>query len=264
MKKTLWAASLCAAALIPTLASAQQSCHQQRNNQVAGTVIGAGIGAIIGNAVAPRGSKGAGTAIGAGAGALVGNQATKPGEDCDHAYGYYDGDGHWHATGVDRAYAHGYYDRRGNWVDGPPNGYYDTSGQWVSGGSSGYYDDNGGWVPPAPDGYYDDTGRWMPVNGPGGPGGPGGGYGGQGGNDWGSDAASLSQREDWMQQHIVGWINDGSLSHHDGKYALQAVIRIRSDQAAWTHHGHLRASDAAALQTRLDQVRASVRQSRGH
>ncbi len=261
MKKTLLAAGLCAGVLIPTLASAQQSCHQQRNNQVAGTVVGAGIGALIGSAVAPRGSRGAGAAIGAGAGAIVGNQATKPGEDCDHAYGYYDGDGHWHATGVDRSYARGYYDRRGDWVDGPPNGYYDTSGQWVSGGNGGgYYDDNGGWVPPASDGYYDDTGRWIPVGGPVGPGGSG--Y--QGDGDWGGASTDLSQREDWLQQRIVGWINDGSLSHHDGKYALQAVIQIRNDQNAWTHHGHLRDSDAAALQQRLDLVRDSVRRSRGH
>ena len=44
-------AGVCAAALIPTAALAQQTCEQRQNNRIAGTVVGAGIGAIAGGAI---------------------------------------------------------------------------------------------------------------------------------------------------------------------------------------------------------------------
>jgi len=42
-------AGVCAAALIPTAALAQQTCEQRQNNRVAGTVVGAGVGAVAGS-----------------------------------------------------------------------------------------------------------------------------------------------------------------------------------------------------------------------
>jgi hypothetical protein len=165
MRRLFLVAGLAVAALIPSLASAQQTCEQQRDNRVVGTVAGAGIGALVGSAIAPRGDRTAGALIGGGVGAVVGNQATKPQADCAHAYGYYDRNNQWHANSVDRADAAGYYDRDGAWVDGAPNGYYDGSGQWIAGGAdasgNGYSDAHGRWVPASANGYYDDHNTWV-------------------------------------------------------------------------------------------------------
>jgi hypothetical protein len=164
MRKHLMVAGIAVAALLPTLALAQQSCEQQRDNRVAGTVVGAGIGALLGSAVAGHGDRTAGAIVGGVGGAVVGNQLSKPNADCAHAYGYYDRSNQWHASNVDRGIASGYYDRDGNWVDGAPNGYYAQSGRWIGAKSdapdSGYYDGRGHWVPASASGYYDDTGQW--------------------------------------------------------------------------------------------------------
>jgi len=163
MRKLLLAAGLAAAALIPSLASAQ-SCEHQRDNQVVGTVAGAGLGALLGSAIAPRGDRTAGAIIGGVGGAVVGNQVTRPYADCTHAYGYYDRNSQWHANAIERADARGYYDRDGAWVDGAPNGYYDTGGRWIAAAATpadGYYDTRGRWIPASADGYYDDGGQWV-------------------------------------------------------------------------------------------------------
>nr|QQZ51699.1 hypothetical protein JKL49_12535 [Phenylobacterium glaciei] len=57
MRKTLLAAGIAAAALLPTFALAQQTCEQSNNNRIAGTVIGAGLApssAARSPATAPR------------------------------------------------------------------------------------------------------------------------------------------------------------------------------------------------------------------
>jgi hypothetical protein len=165
MRKTLLAAGIAAAALLPTFALAQQTCEQQHSARVTGTVAGAGIGALIGGAVAGRNDRVAGAVIGGLGGALVGNQATKGSADCAHAYGFYDAQGAWHANAVSRADAQGYYDRDGAWVNGAPNGYYSQDGRWVaaktSETASGYVDSEGRWVPAAANGYYDARGQWV-------------------------------------------------------------------------------------------------------
>jgi hypothetical protein len=165
MRKSLLAAGIAAAALLPTFALAQQSCEQQHDNRVAGTVVGAGIGALLGAAIAGRHDTGTGVVVGGLSGAVVGNQLTRPTADCAHAYGYYDSNGRWHANGVARGYATGYYDRSGAWVDGAPNGYYDGQGRWIAAAStadaSGYYDRDGRWVPASAAGYYDTDGQWV-------------------------------------------------------------------------------------------------------
>ncbi|WP_421932179.1 glycine zipper 2TM domain-containing protein [Phenylobacterium sp.] len=166
MRKTLLAAGIAAAALLPTFALAQQTC-EPNNNRVAGTVIGAGLGAILGSQVAGHGAKTEGSVIGAIGGAIAGNQIAKSRSNCTsaNAYGYYDANGAWHANTVDQASAAGYYDRDGRWVDGAPNGYYDNQNRWIAANTaasaSGYYDRNGRYVPASAGGYYDANGQWV-------------------------------------------------------------------------------------------------------
>lgn len=164
MRRHLLAAGIAAATLIPSFAFAQASC-EQRDNRTAGTIAGAGIGALLGGAVAGRDDRAAGAVIGGIGGAIVGNQLSKPKDNCGQAYGYYDTKGQWHANSIDRASARGYYARDGAWVEGAPNGYYDGQGRWVvaSTGSStsGYSDARGGWAPASAAGYYDARGQWV-------------------------------------------------------------------------------------------------------
>ncbi len=165
MRKNLLVAGVAAAVLIPTGALAQQTCEQQRSSQTARTLVGAGIVAVAGAAVAGRDDRTAGAAVGGIAGAIVGNQMSKPRADCANAYGYYDAHGAWHATGVDRTAARGYFDRSGAWVDGAPNGYYDQQGRWIpapaNAAAGGYYDSRGHYVPASAQGYYDADGRMI-------------------------------------------------------------------------------------------------------
>jgi hypothetical protein len=122
MRKNLLLAGFAAAALIPSLAMAQETCEQRSANRAAGTAVGAVAGALLGSAVAGHGEKGAGAVIGGVGGAIICNQASRGPRDCAHAYGYYDDRGGWHDNHVDRSVAYGYYDRSGVWVDGYPPG----------------------------------------------------------------------------------------------------------------------------------------------
>lgn len=165
MRKHILAAGIAAAAFLPSMALAQETCPQQRDSRVAGTVVGAGVGALLGSAVAGRDDRGKGAVVGGIGGAIIGNQIAKSKADCARAYGYYDSNGAWHATAVPRSDASGYYARDGAWVDGAPNGYYDASGRWVAASNSasggGYYTESGAWVPASASGYYDADGRWV-------------------------------------------------------------------------------------------------------
>ncbi|HWF78812.1 MAG TPA: glycine zipper 2TM domain-containing protein [Caulobacteraceae bacterium] len=165
MRKILLVAGFAVAALVPSLAFAQQSCEQQRDHRALGTAAGAGIGALLGIAIAPRDDRAAGAVIGGASGAVIGNQVARADADCAHAYGYYDQHSQWHANAVDRVDARGYYDRDGGWVEGAPNGYYDAGGRWVvaqtAPSASGYYDGHGRWIPASAGGHYDDAGQWI-------------------------------------------------------------------------------------------------------
>jgi hypothetical protein len=167
-------AAICAAAIIPSAAFSQQTCQERQANRVAGTVVGAGVGALAGSAVAGRGDRTEGAVIGGVLGAIVGNQVAKASgsnADCSRAYGYYDNSGVWHANAVARNDALGYFDRNGNWVEGAPLGYYDAQGGWVQAvndsSAAGYYDSSGYWVPASASGYYDTNGRWVTAASPG-------------------------------------------------------------------------------------------------
>lgn len=166
MHKNVLVAGIAAAALIPSLAFAQQSCEQRRSQQAVGTIAGAGIGALLGSAIAGKGDRTAGAVIGGLGGGIIGNQVSKPGADCAHAYGYYDNAGAWHASSVSQQNARGYYDREGAWVDGAPNGHYDSAGRWTVASSdastAGYTDSRGRWVPASANGYYAADNQWVP------------------------------------------------------------------------------------------------------
>jgi hypothetical protein len=125
MRKLLLIAGV-AALVVPSMASAQPGCReQQHDNRVAGTVVGAGLGALIGSAVAGPGSRGAGAVVGAIGGGTVGNIAGASSVNCDYSpAGYYDDNGVWRANT-------GYYDDNGAWHSA--SGYYDGDGDWVEG-----------------------------------------------------------------------------------------------------------------------------------
>jgi hypothetical protein len=250
-------AGLAGAALIPSLASAQpQSCQQQHEQRVVGTIAGAGIGAAIGGLVAGHSQSGAGMLVGGVTGAVIGNQVTRPTADCAHAYGYYDSDGRWHATGAARADAQGYYDRDGVWVNGAPNGYYDTGGRWVSGDSrqQGYYDTRGDWVPAQVNGYYDTQGRWT-VNSPNARDrGDNASYYQDSGHMY-RGAADFRDSEASLDQRIHYSMNNGSLSQRDGRRALRMLDQIRNDeQSGLRYNGQLSDRDRNAIQARLDNL----------
>lgn len=123
MRGRLLIAGFALAVILPSAASAQESCEERASNQVAGTAIGAVAGALLGAGVAGHHEKGAGAVVGGLAGALVGNQLTKGPPDCRHAYGWYDNGGRWHANAVGANDAYGYYDHSGAWVEGRPDDY---------------------------------------------------------------------------------------------------------------------------------------------
>jgi hypothetical protein len=171
MRISTLAAGVCAAALLPTAALAQQTCEQRQNSRVAGVAAGAGLGAIAGAAVAGRDDRTKGAVVGGLAGALLGNHLSKGQADCARAYGYYDNDGVWHANAVASTNAAGYFDRAGAWVEGAPQGHYDRDGRWVQTAAdssvAGYHDNNGLWVPASATGYYASDGRWIASAAPG-------------------------------------------------------------------------------------------------
>jgi hypothetical protein len=123
MRSHLLLAGLAAAAVLPATAMAQETCQERAANRAAGTVAGAVAGALVGGAIAGHDDRAAGAVVGGVAGGVLGNQLAKGPRDCDHAYGWYDNGGRWHATGVTPSLAAGYYDRSGAWIDGPPPGY---------------------------------------------------------------------------------------------------------------------------------------------
>lgn len=185
IKKALLA-GLAVAALLPGMAQAQISCEQQQSSRTAGTLAGAGIGALLGSAVAGRNDRTAGAIIGGIGGAVIGNQIAKSSANCQRAYGFYDNDRVWHASPASSQPATGYYDRSGDWVEGAPSGYYsnegtwiraerepeattyrNSTGNWVPAAETGYYDARGVWVEGSASGFYDTQGRWHagPVTG---------------------------------------------------------------------------------------------------
>ena len=229
MRKSILAASVAIAALLPTLALAQSSCAERQHDQrVAGTVIGGVAGALLGNAVSSHGGKPGGTIIGAVAGAAVGNQVTRGSADCSHAYGYYDRDGRWQTTNVRASDATGYYDRDGSWVEGRPAGYYDQSGRWVAA-------------------TYADPDQQR-------------GYQGDHHDRWEHAGADTTARKSWLEQKIRADYSAGRIDRRTAGSELHTLADIRRDDARMRRdNGQLDDRDQARIQGRLDSLADSVR-----
>ena len=92
MQKLFILAGFLAATALPSMASAATRCQQEKaNHEVAGTVIGAIAGGLLGNAVSHGGGKAGGTAIGAVGGAVIGNRLAAGADGkCPDGYRAYD------------------------------------------------------------------------------------------------------------------------------------------------------------------------------
>lgn len=242
-RHALMLAALAAAALTPALASAQNACEQRKtDNRVAGTLLGAGLGAIVGSQVAGHGARTEGSVIGAVGGGVIGNQLSKSNKDCS-GYGYYDSRGTWHAN------VSGYYDRDGHWIAANGAGYYDNRGQWHERGR-GYLDSDGYWVADAAPSY----GGAPPYAG---------GYG--------SDASytvpryGIRQREDWLDQQIAAGEQDASLTRDEARWVRRDLADIRRREDAYRRpDGTLRDRERQYLQSRLDRLSDRLRDLRGN
>ena len=242
MNKQFLAAAFVAATLVPSMALAQQTCEQRRDNRVVATVAGGGLGAVLGSVIAGRGDRTLGAVIGGVGGAVVGNQLAKPGQECARAYGFYDNSGMWHANAVSRADAAGYYDRNGAWVDGAPNGYYDSQNRWIAADASAqasiYSDSQGRWVPASVNGYYDNNGQFIS--------GAASGY--YDGGRWvpGPATGRYDQNGRWIAGQAAGrrdangvWMADAQPGYYDagGRWRAGQVNGYYDAQGRWMNMG---------------------------
>ena len=274
MKSRMFLAGIALAVFTPVVASAQEDgCRRDGSGRIIGTVVGAGAGGVLGNVIAGRGDKAEGSIIGAILGAVIGNQVSKSDlGDCRRAYGYYDEQGRWHATGVSASEALGYYDRNGSWVEGQPNGYYDNrrwvmsnsdrsnagyidrNGQWVPASSVGYYDRNNQWVGGAATGYYDVRGRWIstrvdnyqsndnqyrPGTGP---------------YDLGQMPTDVSTRIIWMREYVRSGLQSRRITQNSAQYARRELTAIEAQNRQFNRDGRLTQREAQMLEKRLDRL----------
>ena len=274
MKSRMFLAGIALAVFTPVVASAQEDgCRRDGSGRIIGTVVGAGAGGVLGNVIAGRGDKAEGSIIGAILGAVIGNQVSKSDlGDCRRAYGYYDEQGRWHATGVSASEALGYYDRNGSWVEGQPNGYYDNgrwvmsnsdrsnagyidrNGQWVPASSVGYYDRNNQWVGGAATGYYDVRGRWIstrvdnyqsndnqyrPGTGP---------------YDLGQMPTDVSTRIIWMREYVRSGLQSRRITQNSAQYARRELTPIEAQNRQFNRDGRLTQREAQMLEKRLDRL----------
>jgi hypothetical protein len=238
------------AALFPAIAAAQTNpeCIQQKHgNEVVGGLVGAGLGALLGNGLS--GGHAGGTIIGGVGGAAVGATVAGGTTHCgENQYGYYDQNGQWVPRTVN---ANGYYGPQGQWIDGPPPGYgqgppgdfapngpspaYGQPGPGPNGASYGprgnpgernrygYFDQNGRWVPntATASGYYGPNGQWVSSSpqgygqqtygqqGYGAPAYSGPAYGQQPGAVYGSPSGRIGPRDtQGREAHIEARINE--------------------------------------------------------
>ena len=254
MNKHFLLAGLAAIALTPSLASAQSGCRND-NHRAIGTIVGAGLGALFGNAVSEHGGKPGGTIIGGIGGGIAGNLIAGSGQKCgQNRFGYYDSNGRWVPNTRN---ADGYYDADGQWVTSARNtdGYYDANGRWVSAGN----------LPPSSlnrDGYYDADGRWVASNVYRQP---------RAAPSYGEDAVyadrdrrdgrSLETRdqETRLDRRIHEAIDQGSLDYQEGRRALRDLGDIRRlDQQYRSADGRLDRDQSRYINDRLTQLRRQV------
>ena len=239
MLKPLLLAGLAAAAFLPSLASAQQSCQQARHdNRVAGTIVGAGLGAILGGAIS---GKGGGAVVGGVGGAVAGNVIAGSGTRCgENQYGYYDGSGRWVPT---TSTAYGYYDSNGRWVANAPS-YgqpgYNQNGYTQNGYGRDGYNQNGDRRDGYSQGY-----ATAPA--------------------YGTDAAytdrdhgrfNFREREDRMDQRIRQSISNGTISYREGRHDLRELADIRRTESYYqSSDGRMNDSQRQDIDQRLDALR---------
>jgi hypothetical protein len=278
MRRYLLTAGLLALApalLAPDLASAQDRCEQiQNGNRVAGTVLGAIGGAVLGSAVAGHGNKTAGALIGGAAGGYVGNQIGGAQNPCPQGYQQVDQatwdldqreadlDRRLHegldSGRLDRGQADGALDRLAdvraeegdirNRNGGP---LYDRdrdhlmgeladierSVDWNRGGPPAYGGAPEGGPPPPMPAYDDQRG-------------PPPGY-----DDQRGPPPDLHQREARIDQRIQREANDGDLAPDDAR-RLEDQLRWIRDQEEWLmeDYGQLRPEDEQNLQDQLQNL----------
>ena len=260
MRKSILFTSIAAIAMIPSVASAQTSCERQRSGRVVGTVIGAGVGGVIGNTVAGRGDKTLGTILGAVGGGILGNQIAKPDHDCNRAYGYYDKNNRWHATGVSQSSARGYYNRDGDWVEGAPNGSYDSQNRWIESNNqnNGRFNDQGYYVPASSNGYYDRNDQWVAYN-------QSAGYDNRNrpNDSYGQYEAprEIRARLAWMDQYIRAGRDDRSINRGEAMRSLKELNAIRATERRMVRNrnGELSVRNENAINLRLDRLSSRLR-----
>src|SRR5438067_13916683 len=114
MRRTILVAGLVAAVATPSFASARTVCEQRAHeHKVVGTVLGAGVGALVGNAIT---NDTGGTILGGVGGAVVGNQLAR-----SKCYSYRTSS----RTRYYRSAPTGYYDNA-SYRDGPARCSYET------------------------------------------------------------------------------------------------------------------------------------------
>ncbi len=219
MRKHLFAASVAAIALVPTLAAAQQTCEERSANRAAGTAVGAVGGALVGSAVAGRHDRGTGAIVGGLLGAVIGNQAAKGSRDCVHAYGWYDNDGRWHSNRVEQSAAIGYYDRNGVWIDGRPPGRWDN-GVWVA--NAGNYGSDANYVA---------RGRTLDVD------------------------SRIARMDEWIDRGR----DSGRLTRSEARDARNDLNDIRREANYRRRDGYFSQRDEGMLQQRLDRLADNIR-----
>jgi hypothetical protein len=209
------------AVVLPSAAMAQETCEQRAQNRVAGTAVGAVAGALLGSAVSGHGHKTTGAIVGGVAGAAIGNQIAKGPKDCQHAYGWYDDGGRWHANAVRPDDAWGYYDRTGAWVEGRPADYRPVQYQAA---------------PPAA-AAWDDRG-WRAE-----PGDP-----------------QFAAWEDRIHDQIRDGVRDRRIARDEARDLMGRLRDIRQDEARGyrIHHGRLPPEDRGQIRHRLSRLEHQV------
>ncbi len=235
MLKPLLLAGLAAAAFVPSLASAQESCQQARHdNRVAGTIVGAGLGAILGGAITGHGG---GAVAGGVGGAVAGNVIAGSGTHCgENQYGYYDQSGQW----VPRtSTAYGYYGPDGQWVANQPAGYAPNGYGQNGYGQNGY---NQGYAPPPAPAYGQDAAYSEREHG----------------------RMNFREREDRIDQRIRQAMSDGTIDDRDGRRGLHELADIRRMEADYrSNDGHLNDGQRADIDQRLDALRDRLHMDNG-
>lgn len=240
MRSKLLMAGFSLAVLIPAAAQAQTTCEQRSQNRTAGTVVGGLAGALLGSAVAGHGHKTDGAIVGGVAGAVVGNQAAKGPKDCQHAYGWYDNGGAWHANNVNPDAAYGYYDRRGEWIDGRPADYRPVQYRPDERRPEYRTDDRRGDVRA---------------------------------NDWddarvfeGAGYPELRDREMRLRERIRDGARDNRIDRDQARDLFQQLRDIREDeQRTFRDHGdRLRRDDRYRLQQRLSDLERRIDRAERH